>query len=149
MAAAHAIIFHEVWTAHRSSLPVWSAELGSDVLERLELGATLDEDTVASARSAQAVWMETMASQFARFPLLALPTLPDFPRHVDDPQCSPSLTCTRPVSLAGLPAIAIPVRVPGAQLPASLQLIGPALGEDLLLAAAAAIEEACGSAGRS
>lgn len=48
---------------------------------------------------------------------------------------------TAPVNLAGLPALAIPV--PSAhRLPASLQLIGPPDGEEMLLAAGAVLEGA-------
>jgi amidase len=48
---------------------------------------------------------------------------------------------TAPVNLAGLPALALPV--PSAhRLPASIQLIGPASGEELLLATGALIESA-------
>jgi amidase len=50
---------------------------------------------------------------------------------------------TFPWNLAGVPALALPVPAPGGPgLPTSLQLVGPENGEDLLLAAGAAIEAA-------
>ena len=53
---------------------------------------------------------------------------------------------TRPVSLAGLPVVAAPVAVPGADMPLGVQLIGPPGGEAPCLAAAMRLEEegACG-----
>ncbi len=49
--------------------------------------------------------------------------------------------CTLPVNLAGLPALSLPVPTAG-PLPASVQLIGPANGEERLLAAGAVLEAA-------
>jgi Asp-tRNA(Asn)/Glu-tRNA(Gln) amidotransferase A subunit family amidase len=49
---------------------------------------------------------------------------------------------TRPINLAGLPAIAMPVHSPGRAVPVSLQLFGPAYGEELLCATAQVIESA-------
>jgi amidase len=47
------------------------------------------------------------------------------------------------VNLAGLPALALPV--PSAhRLPASLQIVGPAGGEELLLATGALLEAVAG-----
>jgi amidase len=52
--------------------------------------------------------------------------------------------CTLPVNLAGLPALSLPVPTDG-PLPASMQLIGPAGSEELLLAAGAVLEKAIAS----
>ena len=48
---------------------------------------------------------------------------------------------TSPINLAGVPALALPVPT-GGPLPASIQLIGPAGGEESLLAAGAILEQA-------
>lgn len=45
-------------------------------------------------------------------------------------------------SAAGTPCIALPVPCPGSRLPASLQLVGPPRGEELLLTTALEIEAA-------
>jgi aspartyl-tRNA(Asn)/glutamyl-tRNA(Gln) amidotransferase subunit A len=52
--------------------------------------------------------------------------------------------CTLPVNLAGVPALSLPVPTGGA-FPASLQLIGPAMSEERLLAAGARLEAAIAS----
>jgi Asp-tRNA(Asn)/Glu-tRNA(Gln) amidotransferase A subunit family amidase len=49
-----------------------------------------------------------------------------------------------PVNLAGVPALSLPVPTGGA-FPASLQLIGPAMSEERLLAAGARLEAAIAS----
>jgi Asp-tRNA(Asn)/Glu-tRNA(Gln) amidotransferase A subunit family amidase len=45
---------------------------------------------------------------------------------------------------AGTPCTAQPIRAAGASIPASLQLIGPPLSEELLLATARRVEAAAG-----
>ena len=75
--------------------------------------------------------------------LLALPTMPCLPVALDaDPM--PMIAFTAPVNLAGNPALALPVPA-GGRLPASLQLVGPMGGEELLVAAGAVVEAAVGS----
>ncbi|TDD90164.1 amidase [Actinomadura darangshiensis] len=48
------------------------------------------------------------------------------------------------INVAGLPAFALPVPLPGSHLPASVQLIGPAGGEERLCGLAAALESVLG-----
>jgi amidase len=78
-----------------------------------------------------------------RHGVLALPVLagvaPEPPGGDDDLLLT---MLTGPVNVAGLPAFALPVPLPGSHLPASVQLIGPAGGEERLCAVAAALEEA-------
>ena len=45
---------------------------------------------------------------------------------------------------AGTPCTAQPVRAPGTRMPASLQLVGPPQGEELLLATALRVEAGAG-----
>ena len=47
-------------------------------------------------------------------------------------------------NVAGTPCTAQPVRAVGSRIPASLQLVGPPLGEELLLATARQVEAALG-----
>jgi amidase len=52
---------------------------------------------------------------------------------------------TSPVNAAGVPALALPIPVPGRDtgpIPASVQLIGPRNSEERLLAAGARLEQA-------
>jgi amidase len=78
-----------------------------------------------------------------RHAVLVLPVLPTVaptqPSGDDD-----LLLCvlTAPFNLAGLPVFALPVPLPGSHLPAAVQLVGPAGGEEVLCGVAAALESA-------
>jgi amidase len=75
--------------------------------------------------------------------VIALPTVPFFPPSLAEAEQHDIPHFAAPVNLAGLPAIALPV--PSAhRLPGSIQLIGPANGEELLLATGALVESAVG-----
>ena len=89
----------------------------------------------------QTIWRSFLAEQVAAIGLLALPTIPIFPPSLRDASANWGALArlTSPISLAGLPAIAIPIRSE-AGIPASLQLVGPHGSEDMLLAAGAKIE---------
>jgi len=107
----------------------------------LESGAAVTADQQAAARAYQRSWQEVFAQLFTRVEVIALPTVPFFPPPLAEAEQHDFPKFTAPVNLAGLPALALPV--PSAhRLPASLQLIGPAGGEDRLLATGALIESA-------
>jgi amidase len=123
-------------------------DVGADVAAMVSLigpaGADGDEARLETFR-------RELFALFDRVQLLALPTLPVFPPRLD--VISPEsllphvIELTRHASLfnaAGTPATAQPVPVAGGRLPASLQLVGPRGGEELLLATAAQIEHAVG-----
>ena len=81
--------------------------------------------------------------------LLALPTLPIFPPRLDelgpDTLLPTVIEITRHVAAfnaAGTPCTAQPVPVAGGALPASLQLVGPLGGEEILLPTAQLVEAA-------
>ncbi len=117
--------------------------LGADVRARLAQGAQTTPAQLAQARAVQLTWRESLANALADVEVLALPTVPFYPPLLADARGKPITVFTNPVNLAGNPAIAIPI--PSAnRLPASLQLIGPASSEALLLATAAIIEAIAG-----
>lgn len=102
---------------------------------------------VDKARLALAEWRAQITRLFDRVEVLALPTLPVFPPRLDalnaDTFLPTVIEVTSHVSLfnaAGNPATAQPIAVPGSPLPASLQLVGPHHGEELLLATALHVE---------
>ena len=74
--------------------------------------------------------------------MLALPTLVTQPPVLGDHTWHPLTRLTAPFNLAGVPALSMPVPSPGLPVPASLQLVGPMNGEDLLCATGFAIESA-------
>ena len=84
-----------------------------------------------------------MSRALAEVDVLVLPTVPFFPPVLEDAVSKQYTIFTNPVNLSGNPALSLPV--PSAnRLPASLQIIGPANSEALLLATAAIIEATAG-----
>jgi amidase len=139
------LLIVEAWGSDASLLAEDPDGISDGVRGRLELGGSFDEDTVAAAWRVQRAWKETLERVFAEVDLLVTPTLSIFPPHLHDGDDLLVSRCTLPVNLAGVPALSLPVPS-GGPLPASMQLIGPAHSEARLLAAAALLEAAVGSA---
>jgi amidase len=131
----------EAWETNRALVARDPEGIGSDVRERLAMGASFDRATVASAWAAQRAWQDTLEGLFAQVDFLVTPTLTIFPPALDDGEDLLVARCTIPVNLAGVPALALPLPT-GGRLPASIQLIGPARSEERLLAAGAWLEAA-------
>jgi amidase len=117
--------------------------LGADVRARLTEGAQTTPADLAQARAFQSTWRTMMARALEDVDVLVLPTVPFFPPRLAEAARKPYTVFTNPVNLSGFPAIALPVPGSG-RMPASLQLIGPANSEALLLATAAIIEATAG-----
>jgi amidase len=95
----------------------------------------------AEGRRLQRDWQAEVAAVLDRVELLAWPTLADFPPRLDDAGRIDQIAHCMVVNFAGLPALAQPISTP-APLPASLQLVGPAGGEERLVATGAVVEAA-------
>ena len=115
--------------------------LSPDVSRRLEAGRRVAPATLAAAVRARERWRVHLARLFARFDLLVSPTLLIQPPTFDGAEQLLEARCTLPVSLAGVPALALPVPSRGA-LPASIQLVSAPGTEEYLLAAGEAVEAA-------
>jgi amidase len=107
-----------------------------------ESAAVTADQRDAASRTRQEV-RDWFAAVLDRHPFLALPTLVGAPPLLGERGMSLTVL-TMPANLAGLPALALPIPVPGgpAGLPASLQLIGPPGGEEQLIALGRVIEAA-------
>jgi amidase len=94
-------------------------------------------------REFQRRWQAELAAAFDQVELLAWPTLTGPPPRVGEFGAIDTIARTMEVNLAGLPALAQPVPTEGpGPVPASLQLIGPAGGEERLVATGAVVESA-------
>jgi amidase len=144
--AAMTILAAEAWQVHGELWQRHADELSPDVSNRLHTSASISSDAVAAARAESRGWDAELAEVFTRVQLIALPTLAAAPPTLEDAARLTELRYCAPFNLAGVPALALPVRSRGGGvgIPASLQLTGPAGSEDLLLATAAAIEHAAG-----
>jgi amidase len=153
-AAAMTVLDAEAWAADRALTETAPDLIGRDVLVRLRQAALITPGQLGAAWREAARWRATLSALWDRVELLVLPTLLGFPPTLDHAREMLHIRgVTSPVNLAGLPALALPVPSAG-PLPASVQLIGPAGGEERLLAAGALLEQAvrdlagAGSAGR-
>lgn len=145
LSAAYSLTDFEVTACDGSLLadPVSQAKLGPDVRDRLIAAAEVTADQAELARAFQRSWQARFDQLFATAQLLVMASVAMFPGRTADGDQAGKTRCTAPINLAGLPALALPVPAQHA-LPASMQLIGPAGSEELLLATGAAIEAAAG-----
>jgi amidase len=119
------------------------AGISKPVMDLLTLGTSVTADQLADSRSCQRSWQAMFTEFFRHVDAIALPTVPFFPPPLAEAYEHDFTQLTAPVNLAGLPALALPVPS-GHRLPASLQLIGPPGGEELLLSTGAVLEAAAG-----
>jgi amidase len=122
--------------------------VGDDIRGALSL-ADLFRPGLSDARRQLPWWRQSLLEMFGQVELLALPTLPVFPPRLDDLTPDSLINVINEITkytglfnAAGTPCTAQPVPAPGIRLPASLQLVGPPQGEELLLATARQIEAA-------
>ena len=143
------VFFTELWEADHRLADEDPDGLGDDIKGSLAL-IDLFRDGAPDARARLAAWRPRVAELFTRVELLALPTLPIFPYRLDEIGDDPTLSSieltrhTVVFNASGSPCLALPVPVAGSRLPASLQLVGPHGGEDVLLATGARVEAALG-----
>lgn len=148
LAAAMAILDAEAWAVNGDLAVGAAADLGADVLTRLQAASATTAEAVAAARRRRLAWIATLERHLGEVDVLALPTLLGFPPLLEDAGSMAGIRGPNAaVNLAGFPALALPVPSSG-PLPASLQLIGPAGGEERLLLAGAVAEEAAASLAR-
>jgi amidase len=143
------IYFAEMWAADHALIEKYPNGVGDDIAQWVG-AADMFRFAVDEARAQLDTWKRSLLEVFARVDVLALPTLPIFPPRIDeigpDSLFPTAIEITSHVALfnaAGTPCAAQPVPANGGiGLPASLQLVGPPGGEELLLATAERVERA-------
>jgi len=141
--AAGLLLVAEAWGTDGWLVEARADKVGADVVARLRMGESCDASTVASGRAVRDRWCAELAEAFRRVDLVASPTLTIFPPALGQGEELLLARCTLPVNLAGVPALSLPVPSDG-PVPASLQLVAPAGGEERLLAAGLTVEAATG-----
>ncbi|MHB1535925.1 MAG: amidase [Acidimicrobiales bacterium] len=139
--AAHTILLAEAWAANGALAWEHPGELGADVERRLTAGASLQAKTVLAARAAGGRWRTELAAALRDLDVLAWPSLAEPPPAIPDGGRVAEIRYSLPVNLAGVPAISLPVPMPG-PWPASLHLVGSAGSDALLVSVAALVEGA-------
>lgn len=137
--AYDAIILGEFWRHHH--VLFGAAGVGVRAQKTLRNGRLVEAKQLDDAYAERRAWQDKLARLFDKVDVLALPTLVGPPpRHGHRGFLITRLTA--PFNLAGVPALSMPVPSPGLPVPASLQLVGPAGGEELLCATGRAVEAA-------
>jgi len=145
LAHTYALLDNEAAVANAALLadPASDGKISAAVRTRLELGAAISAEQIRVAREFRPSWRAQLTALFDSVDVLVLPTVAFFPPPLAEAGNYNFTQLTAPVNLAGLPALAL--AVPSRRrLPASLQLVGPAHGEELLLATGAVLEAAAG-----
>jgi len=134
------ILSAEAWRADGRLLASRRDDIGDVVANRIAASANVTVEAEHAARQAQLAWQRRLEDLFFETPLLALPTLATLPPTIaSEPVGLNRLTL--PINLAGLPGLSLPVPAQG-PLPASLQLVAPAYGDEMLLSVGAIVEAA-------
>src|SRR5207237_3018003 len=132
------IYFDEMWAVDHTLVAEHPDGVGPDIAQAVAV-ADMFRPGADAARQSVVAWRARLAELFTRVDVIALPTLPIFPPRLDslnaDTLLPTAIEITSHVALfntAGTPATAQPVPVAGGRLPASLQLVGPHNGAELL-----------------
>ncbi len=137
--AGNRLILGEGYREHRNLL-AYPDQMSERIRRRIERGEEITDGMLDEAYTARETLRDHLAKLFTRYPLLALPTITAPPPRLGAERDVDLTALTLPFNLSGDPALALPIPVPGAELPGSLQLVAPAQEEGRLLAAAALIE---------
>lgn len=139
-APAGRLLAAEAWAADGALVRLDPEHIGADVRGRLLRGAEVTPAQRALDAEALAGWCAEVGRALAAVDVIALPTLTGSPPRLEEADRMYGIRQALPVNAAGLPALALPV--PGRGMPASMQLVGPARSEPLLLALGREIESA-------
>ena len=143
--ASWAIAYTESFAFHRANFFARSRDYTHAFLHKITGAACLTgEERVTAQRVRQVITAEFLTA-LTEVDAIVTPTTvyPAYPIAGSSPQAEMH-SLTRPVSLTGLPALALPCGFTSAGLPASVQIIGRAWEEGALLRIGHAYEQAAG-----
>jgi len=116
-----------------------TGKVGSDIAGRLAAAGQTHDAALAEAEAVRQRFTEEVDQALARYDVLALPTMPDFPLRLEEASDTRAVlgmtSLVRPFNLSGHPALSIPLGSE-AGLPVGLQLVGAKGADEKLLAVA-------------
>ena len=141
----------ESWAFHRDFVSRDPSLYQPETLRRLRSGENISEEETAQKRRELREAREAIGRVFERVDLIVTPTTPipapKISELLEDPELLRPrelvlLRNTRPFNVWGLPAISIPCGKTRNGLPIGMQIAGPHWGDNLVLQAAYAFEQA-------
>jgi len=137
--------------AHRDYYPSQKQRYGPVLAELIELGLNPPEGAYEALATARLVFSEALDALFRDVEVLISPNMPYLPPLSEgvlelssDPDRASGLIYTAPFDYSGHPTLSLPVGLSAERLPLSIQLIGPRLGEPVLIRTGCALETAIG-----
>jgi AtzE family amidohydrolase len=147
--AAFIITGAEAGELHAERLRERYAEYDPATRDRLLAGALLPAQWYVRAQRFRTLFRTIIDAAFERYDVLLAPATPSPATRIGqrtividgvEGEVRPNVgVFTQPITLAGVPVVAVPIVVPG-ELPVGVQLIGAPHAEPLLLALAASLE---------
>jgi 2-dehydropantoate 2-reductase len=138
------IVVKEAYDVHRELLEVEGGGYGAGTRAVIEAGRDVDDERYERALSDRQRIADGFARVFETVDLIAGPTVAYVAPHEDPPVGTPEGDVegrfTGPFNLAGLPAVSVPCGFAEHDLPAGLQIAGPAGADALVLSLAGAFE---------
>ena len=153
-AAAAVVMSAEATAFHKDRLRTHPEAYGDDVRTRLERGLFLTATDYVSALRARRFLRREFTRAFETVDVLVMPTtqVPASPIE-EDPETAPGASLamsvqltrfTNPFNTTGLPALSVPCGFTRGDLPAGLQIAGPAGADAMVLRVGDAYERAAG-----
>jgi aspartyl-tRNA(Asn)/glutamyl-tRNA(Gln) amidotransferase subunit A len=142
-AASWAIAYSEAFAYHRANFFARPRDYTPAFLHKITGAACLTSEELVTAQRLRQVVTEEFVTALRGVDVIVTPTtaFPAYPIGKPSPQADMH-SLTRPVSLTGLPALAVPCGFTSAGLPISMQVIGRAWEESTVLRLGHAYEQA-------
>lgn len=135
--AGMVVINRETWNACGHLLE--TGRVGSDIAGRLRAAGETSDEALAAAEATRRAFTAEVDAALARYPVLALPTMPEYPLRLEDAADTRAVlgmtAFVRPFNLSGHPALTIPFEGKS-RLPVGLQLVAAKGADELLFAVA-------------
>jgi aspartyl-tRNA(Asn)/glutamyl-tRNA(Gln) amidotransferase subunit A len=138
------VFMREIAEVHAALFEDEPEAYGEDVARKIRACLEVTDAEVAQAEAVRASYRDEAAAMLEGFDLLVTPTqafvAPTYEEAADDALRNAIVRFTNPFNALGWPALALPCGAAEHGLPASIQLVGRAGGDALVLAAGSALE---------
>lgn len=152
-AASSVIMLAEAASFHERRVRSRGASYGKDARARIEVGSTLFATDYLKAQRVRTLMLQRFQQAMAGADVMVTPTTPRPPMRTtekmpkNDGEAAARAAnnrLTRPFSLLGWPAVALPCGFSSEDVPISIQIVGKPFAEEMILRVAHAYERATG-----